>query len=158
MTADPRNRLIDVILDEASIGRGTPDIEHERAIAIYDLKEDNAFVLDGHERGPYVLRLAIQDERLVLEVNADGAPVMTHLLSLKPFRRIVRDYFLMCESYYKAIRSSTPQQVETIDMARRGIHNEGTDILIGRLKGKITLDFDTARRLFTLICVLHWKG
>jgi uncharacterized protein (UPF0262 family) len=151
-------RLVSIQLDERTIGRGTPDIEHERAVAIYDLCEDNSFALVGHDGGPYTLRLSIADNRLVFEISQDEAVVMTHVLSLSPFRRIVRDYWMICESYYAAIRQATPQQIETIDMARRGVHNEGSDVLRERLEGKITVDHDTARRLFTLISVLHWKG
>lgn len=158
MNLDPRKKLIDVVLDEASIGRGPPNIEHERAVAIYDLKEQNFFSPDGHDGGPYALTLLIQDNRLVFDVKADGAQVVMHLLSLTPFRRIIRDYYLICDSYYTAIRTASPQQIETIDMARRGIHNEGAETLMDRLKGKISLDADTARRLFTLISVLYWKG
>jgi len=158
MAEDDRKRLAEIILDEGTIGRSTPNIEHERAIAIYDLKEDSHFVVDGHDGGPYVLTLLIQENRLVFDIADNGQRVMTHLLSLTPFRRIVRDYYMICDSYYSAIRTASPQQIETIDMARRGVHNEGADILIERLKGKVTLDADTARRLFTLISVLHWKG
>lgn len=158
MSSDERRRLSDIILDEASIGRGPPNVEHERAVAIYDLKESNYFAPADHDGGPYVLTLLIQDNRLVFDITADGARVMTHLLSLTPFRRIVRDYYMICDSYYAAIRTASPQQIETIDMARRGVHNEGADILADRLRGKIALDSDTARRLFTLISVLHWKG
>jgi uncharacterized protein (UPF0262 family) len=155
----PAKRLVAVTLDEASIGRASPDIEHERAVAIYDLCEENSFAPAGHDGGPYRLRLAMSDNRLVIEVEEDGgAPVMTHLLSLTPFRRIVKDYWMICDSYYQAIRTASPQQIETIDMARRGVHNEGSEVLKERLAGKIDLDFDTARRLFTLISVLHWKG
>lgn len=158
MAEDDRKRLAEIILDEGTIGRSTPNIEHERAIAIYDLKEDSHFAVDGHDGGPYVLTLLIQENRLVFDIADNGQRVMTHLLSLTPFRRIVRDYYMICDSYYSAIRTASPQQIETIDMARRGVHNEGADILIERLKGKVTLDADTARRLFTLISVLHWKG
>jgi uncharacterized protein (UPF0262 family) len=154
----PAKRLVSIKLDERTIGRGTPDIEHERAVAIYDLCEDNSFALVGHDGGPYTLGLSIADNRLVFEISQDEAVVMTHVLSLSPFRRIVRDYWMICESYYAAIRQATPQQIETIDMARRGVHNEGSDVLRERLEGKITVDHDTARRLFTLISVLHWKG
>jgi uncharacterized protein (UPF0262 family) len=111
------------------------------------------------EGGPYALHLSIQESRLVFDVRReDGTPLTAHLLSLTPFRRIVKDYFLICDSYYKAIRTSTPSQIEAIDMGRRGLHNEGSELLMERLKEKIEIDFDTARRLFTLICVLHWKG
>lgn len=154
-----RNRLVTVEFDESSIGRGSPDIEHERAVAIYDLLEDNRFAPVGHDGGPYALRLSIQDNRLVFDIRSEaGDPLVAHILSLSPFRRIVRDYFLICESYYQMIRTASPSRIEAVDMGRRGIHNEGSTILIERLGGKIEVDFDTARRLFTLICVLHWKG
>ena len=152
-------RLCRIALDEGSIGRSSPDIEHERAVAIYDLIEDNSFAPVGHEDGPYALHLSITENRLVFDIRLeDGTPVMAHLFSLTPFRRIVKDYFMICDSYYKAIRTATPTQIEAIDMGRRGLHNEGSELLKERLKEKIDVDFDTARRLFTLICVLHWKG
>ena len=158
-TADSSRRLVAVTLDEESIGRSNPDAEHERAVAIYDLIEQNTFAPAGHEGGPYRLQLSIAENRLVFDIRLeDNTPVVAHLLSLTPFRRIVKDYFLVCESYYRAIRSATPSQIEAIDMGRRALHNEGTDLLLERLKEKLDLDFDTARRLFTLICVLHWKG
>ncbi|TAN18977.1 MAG: UPF0262 family protein [Rhizobiaceae bacterium] len=153
------DRLSDVELDD-SIGRSTPDIEHERAVAIFDLVENNRFhpvADDGC--GPYRLKLAIVQSRLVLDISRDdGDAVVKHILSLTPFRRIVKDYFLICESYYAAIRNATPSQIEAIDMGRRGLHNEGSQTLMDRLAGKVEVDFDTARRLFTLICVLHWRG
>lgn len=154
-----QSRLIDVALDE-TIGRSTPDVEHERAVAIYDLIEENSFQPVGDTSGgPYKLKLSLVESRLVFSVTReDGSPVITHILSLTPFRRIVKDYFMICESYYDAIRSSTPSQIEAIDMGRRGLHNEGSQTLMDRLGGKIDVDFDTARRLFTLICVLHWRG
>jgi len=152
-------RLVKVTLDEGSIGRSSPDIEHERAVAIYDLLEDNSFAPVDHDGGPYALHLSIAENRLVFDIRSEeGAPVMAHLFSLTPLRRIVKDYFMICDSYYKAIRTSTPSQIEAIDMGRRGLHNEGSELLMERLKEKIAVDFDTARRLFTLICVLHWKG
>ena len=152
------HRLTDVVLDE-SIGRSTPDVEHERAVAIFDLLEENFFEPSGHPGGPYHLKLSLMDQKLVLAVASEaGDAVATHILSLTPFRRIIKDYFMICESYYQAIRSSTPSQIEAIDMGRRGIHNEGSQTLQDRLSGKITLDFDTARRLFTLVCVLYWRG
>ena len=156
---DRKARLIDVELDE-SIGRSTPDVEHERAVAIFDLIEENSFqpAGDGGE-GPYRLKLSLVDAKLVFAIaREDGGAVVTHILSLTPFRRVVKDYFLICESYYQAIRSSTPSQIEAIDMGRRGLHNEGSQTLMDRLAGKIDVDFDTARRLFTLVCVLHWRG
>ena len=152
-------RLVKVTLDEGSIGRSSPDIEHERAVAIYDLLEDNSFAPADHKKGPYALQLSITENRLVFDIRLqDGTPVMAHLLSLTPFRRIVKDYFLICDSYYAAIRTATPDRIEAIDMGRRGLHDEGSRILQEALKRKVKVDFDTARRLFTLICVLHWKG
>jgi uncharacterized protein (UPF0262 family) len=155
----PTQRLVKITFDEASIGRSSQDIEHERAVAIYDLLEDNSFTPVDYDEGPYVLRLGITENRLVFDIRReDDTPLMAHLLSLTPFRRIVKDYFMICDSYYKAIRTATPSQIEAIDMGRRGLHNEGSELLMERLKEKIEVDFDTARRLFTLICVLHWKG
>jgi len=154
-----KQRLVGVTLDEASIGRSNPDVEHERAVAIYDLLELNYFAPVGHDGGPYTLHLSINDNRLVFDIRReDGAPVVAHLFSLSPLRRIVKDYYMICDSYYQAIRTATPDKIEAIDMGRRGIHNEGSRILMERLKDKVTVDMDTARRLFTLICVLHWKG
>ena len=152
-------RLIDVELDD-SIGRSTPDGEHERAVAIFDLVEEHSFLPVGDTGGgPYRLRLALAESRLVFAISREsGETVVTHMLSLTPFRRIVKDYYMICESYYDAIRSSTPSQIEAIDMGRRGLHNEGSQTLMDRLAGKIEVDFGTARRLFTLVCVLHWRG
>ena len=153
------HRLVAVVLDEGSIGRSSADVEHERAVAIYDLVEQNSFTPIGHAGGPYALHLRMTENRLVFDVRRDdGTPVIAHLLSLTPLRRIVKDYFLVCDSYYRAIRTSTPSQIEAIDMGRRGLHDEGSRVLLERLKRKVKIDFDTARRLFTLICVLHWKG
>lgn len=158
MAARGAHRLCDVILDE-TIGRSTPDVEHERAVAIFDLIEENSFEPAGHAGGPYQLHLSLVDSKLVFSIRTDtGENVATHILSLTPFRRIIKDYFMICESYYEAIRSSTPSQIEAIDMGRRGIHNEGSQTLKDRLEGKIRMDFDTARRLFTLVCVLYWRG
>jgi len=157
--ASPPDRLVAVTLDETSIGRSGPDIEHEREIAIYDLLEQNSFAPLDHDGGPYALHLGIADGRLVFDIRlADGTPVVAHLLSLNPFRGLVKDYFLICESYHTAIRTATPDRIEAIDMGRRGLHDEGSRILMERLRRKVKMDFDTARRLFTLICVLHWKG
>lgn len=154
-----RQRLVAVTLDEASIGRSNPDIEHERKIAIYDLLEQNTFAPVGHDDGPYTLHLSVNGSRLVFDIrHEDGTQVMAHLFSLTPLRRIVKDYYMICDSYYEAIRTATPDKIEAIDMGRRGIHNEGSRILMERLKDKVKIDIDTARRLFTLLCVLHWKG
>jgi uncharacterized protein (UPF0262 family) len=157
--SDPRHRLVAVTLDEDSIGRGNPDQEHERAIAIYDIVEANSFAIPGHDGGPYAVRLALVDKKLSFEIGtAAGEPVMTHLLSLTPFRNVIRDYKLVCESYYKAIRTASPSQIEAIDMGRRGLHDEAAELLRQRLAGKVAVDFDTARRLFTLIFALQWRG
>jgi len=153
------NRLVAVTLDENSIGRSNPDVEHERAVAIYDLLEENSFAPVGHDDGPYALTLGITENRLVLDIRREnGKPVIAHLLSLSPLRRIVKDYYMVCDSYYAAIRTATPDRIEALDMGRRALHDEGSNILMERLARKVMLDFDTARRLFTLICVLHWKG
>jgi len=164
MTRPPRaslrkkSRLVAVTLDEASIGRSNPDVEHERAVAIYDLLEDNNFA-PNDEEGPFALHLSITGARLVFDIRrADGTPVVAHLLSLSPLRRVVKDYYTVCDSYYAAIRTATPDRIEALDMGRRALHDEGSKLLMERLSRKLTLDFDTARRLFTLICVLHWKG
>ena len=152
-------RLIDVELDE-TIGQSTPDIEHDRAVAIFDLIEENSFSPVGDSKsGPYRLRLSLIEKRLIFNITREeGEVVATHILSLSPLRKTVKDYFLICESYYAAIRSATPSRIEAIDMGRRGLHNEGSQVLMNRLEGKIDIDFDTARRLFTLVCVLHWRG
>jgi uncharacterized protein (UPF0262 family) len=150
-----RNRLIAVEIDD-SIGRSaSPEAEHERKAAIYDLLEDNRFKLSNGVEGPYHLVLANLENRLVFDVRSEAqVNIVAFGLSMTPFRRIVRDYFAICESYYDAIRNAGPQQIETIDMARRGLHNDGSEVLIERLKGKVELDLDTARRLFTLVCAL----
>jgi uncharacterized protein (UPF0262 family) len=154
-----RNRLVSVSLDEASINRGAADQEHERQIAIYDLIDENSFALPGRDAGPYGLKIALQDAKLVLEITEEsGAPVVAHILSLTPFRGLLKDYFMICESYYAAIRTAMPSQIEAIDMGRRAIHNEAAELLLERLKGKIECDHDTARRIFTLVVALHWKG
>jgi len=152
-------RLVAVTIDEASIGRGNPDQEHERAIAIYDILEQNSFAVPEHPAGPYRLHLGLVENRLAFEIStADGAGRMTHYLSLTPLRRVIKDYELICRSYYEAIKTASPTQIEAIDMGRRGVHNEASELLMQRLDGKVTVDFDTARRLFTLIFALHWRG
>jgi uncharacterized protein (UPF0262 family) len=157
--AASKQRLISVTLDEVSIGRANEDVEHEREVAIYDLLEHNLFAPIGHDDGPFALHLSVNGNRLVFDIRLqDGSPVVAHLFSLSPLRRIVKDYYMICDSYYAAIRTATPDKIEAIDMGRRGIHNEGSQILMERLKEKVAIDLDTARRLFTLICVLHWKG
>jgi uncharacterized protein (UPF0262 family) len=154
-----RNHLVAVTLDEASLGRGSADQEHERAVAIYDLIERNHFALPDFDGGPYAVHLALVERRLAFEVrNAEGAPVVTHHLSLTPLKRIIKDYELVCDSYYAAIRTATPSQIEAIDMGRRGLHDEAAVLLVERLSNKVEIDNETARRLFTLIYALHWKG
>ncbi|MGE3874906.1 MAG: UPF0262 family protein [Parvibaculaceae bacterium] len=159
MTASSSNRLSAVDIDD-SIGSGlSADIDHERRVAIYDLIEDNTFTVVGHQGGPYRLQLSAVDNRIIFDIWSESAERVSMIgLSLSPFRRIVKDYFMICESYFKAIRTSTPSQIETIDMARRGLHNEGSDLLKERLEGKVVVDQATSRRLFTLLCVLHWRG
>jgi uncharacterized protein (UPF0262 family) len=153
-----KHRLVSVEIDRSIAPSLTPDAEHERQVAIYDLIEDNRFKLVGHDLGPYRLMLSTAEGRLVFDVHSEHRQrVMTIGLSMSPFRRILKDYFMICESYYKAIRRASPNQIETIDMARRGLHNEGSEILKERLNGEVETDLDTARRLFTLMCVLHWR-
>lgn len=155
----PLSRLVSVTLDPSSIERGTPDQEHERQIAVYDLVEENHFALPDGREGPFALTIGMMNQRLVLDIRTEtGDHVITHGLSLSPFRRVIKDYFLICESYYAAIRTATAEQIEAIDMGRRGIHNEAADIVIDRLKGKVEIDFATARRLFTLLAALSWTG
>ncbi len=154
-----RARLVEVTLDQASIGRNNAEVDHEREVAIFDLLEKNSFALEGHDGGPYTLNLSLADNRLVLTVgDTDRAPIQHVMLSLSPFRRLVKDYFLICESYYQAIKTQPASKIEAIDMGRRGLHDEGSQLLLERLKGKIAIDLPTARRLFTLLCALHWKG
>ena len=154
----PRDqRIIDIALDERTILWRSPDIEQERRIAIFDLLEGNQFDPAGHE-GPFRILLRVEDNRLAIDLrDSDGRPLETIRLGLARFRRLIRNYFAICESYFRAVRSDNPRALEPIDMARRGLHNEGSELLRECLEGKIAMDFDTARRLFTLICVLHIK-
>jgi len=152
-------RLTEVTLDEASIGPISPEVQHEREVAIFDLLEQNRFALEGHSGGPYTLTLSFAENRLVFTVgDAEHAPIQHVMLSLSPFRRIVKDYFLICDSYHQAIKTQPASKIEAIDMGRRGLHDEGSRLLQERLRGKIAVDIATARRLFTLLCALHWKG
>ncbi len=156
------DRLCHIDIDERGLARPTPEIEQERKVAIFDLLEDNSFALPRREDrpvppGPYRLGLAIREGRLVFDLATDDAQKIGEFhLSLGPFRQVVKDYFQICESYFEAVKRLPPSQIEAIDMARRGIHNEGARVLQERLEGKAAVDIDTARRLFTLICVLHW--
>lgn len=151
------HRLQSVEIDDESLAAASRDQEQERQIAIFDLLEENYFAPDGASGGPYDLRMGLIENRLVLDVRGPDYE-RRHILSLSPFRALIKDYFLICESYYQAIRNSTPQQIEALDMGRRGLHNEASNLLRTRLEGKIDTDIDTARRLFTLICALHWRG
>lgn len=153
----PDNRLIGVDIDQASLAANGPDVEHERRVAIFDLLEKNSFALIGHEAGgPYRLVLAEIERKLLFDIRSEAdEPIYSYIFSLSPFRGVIRDYFMICESYHDAIRGSTPMQIEAIDMARRGIHNEGSELLRERLEDKIAIDIDTSRRLFTLVCALH---
>ena len=152
-------RLINITLDEGSIVRWNADIDHERRVAIFDLLEQNSFAPAEDVTGPYSLHLSIADNRLVFDLkNEDEADLCKIILPTSPFRRIIRDYFQICESYFSAIKTASPSKIEAIDMGRRGIHNDGSRLLQERLEGKANIDFDTARRLFTLICVLHLRG
>lgn len=153
------NRLIEVVLDEASIARSTANIDHEREVAIYDLLDENTFVVVGRDEGPYALKLGIADDRLVMSITSPKTDGEVRLmLSLTSLRKVIKDYFVVCTSYYEAIRNAPPSKIQSIDMGRRALHDEGSQILIQRLKDKVEIDHDTARRLFTLICALHWKG
>jgi uncharacterized protein (UPF0262 family) len=156
------SRLIEIELDDASIGSYTPEVDHERQVAIFDLLEENFFELADGPEGPYKLRLAIAEQRLVIAVIAAAAeaqdPCATFLLSLNPFRGVVKDYFLVCENYFEAIKTAPPSRIEALDMGRRALHDEGSKLLLERLDGKVRMDVPTSRRLFTLVCALHWKG
>lgn len=155
----PSDRLVAVIIDEASLGAQSAEAEHEREIAIHDLLAENSFAVPGPIAGPYRLTLALHQNRLVFDIrDGEGAAIIAHLLSLGPFRPVVAEYQRICARHYAAIRSASPSQIEAIDMGRRGMHNDAAQLLIQRLAGKIDLDFATARRLFTLIVALHWEG
>ncbi|MGD9293937.1 MAG: UPF0262 family protein [Roseobacter sp.] len=157
-------RISHISLDDSNLPPPTPEIEQERKVAMFDLLEENSFVLpprDGRTvpDGPYHVKLAIREKRLVFDVTTENDEKAAEFhLALGPFRQVVKDYFQICESYFDAVKKLPPSQIETIDMARRGIHNEGSRVLQERLEGKVTIDDDTARRLFTLICVLHFGG
>ena len=153
------HRITQVTLDERTVVRRSPDIEHERNVAIFDLLEDNYFRPACDISGPYGLHLGVEEGRLVIHIRTEGGREIDRvLLSLAPFRRLIKEYFLVCESYYEAIKKGTRARIETLDMGRRGLHDDGSELLRQRLDGKIEIDFNTARRLFTLICVLHIRG
>ncbi|HTZ80875.1 MAG TPA: UPF0262 family protein [Stellaceae bacterium] len=152
-------RIAKIVLDERSVVRRNADIEHERAVAIFDLLEENRFVPAAGHNGPFHLQIGLEEGRLILEIRSTAEEQLERLaLPLQPFRGVIRDYFLVCENYYAAIRTASPSRIETLDMGRRSLHNEGSELLRERLADKVDIDLDTARRLFTLICVLHIRG
>lgn len=154
-----RRRLVAITLDETSIKRSNANVEHEREVAIYDIIDDNEFGVLGRDDGPFTLKLGLVDDRLVMSIGSEaGSHVVTYMLSLTPLRKVIKDYFRVCDSYYQAIRSMPPSKIQAIDMGRRALHDEGSRLLVERLEGKVLLDHPTARRLFTLVCTLHWKG
>ena len=154
-----RARLYSIEVDEKSLARNSANVEHEREVAIFDLLDGNSFDVVGREDGPFRLVISLVEQRLQLAIGTNAEPeVVTHQLSMTPFKRIIKDYFMMCDSYYEAIRTAPPAKIQAIDQGRRGLHDEGNRLLMERLDGKVNVDFDTARRLFTLISALHWKG
>ncbi|CAN5299537.1 UPF0262 family protein [soil metagenome] len=149
--------LKSILIDEDSLAAASRDQEQERQVAIFDLLDGNYFEPAEAAGGPYDLKLSLIENRLAFDIAGPGYE-RRHLLSLSPFRGVIKDYFMICDSYYSAIRNSSPQQIEALDMGRRGLHNDGSNLLRERLEGKVKTDLDTARRLFTLICALHWRG
>ena len=159
MGVDNQKRLVNISLDEEHVVRRSPQVEHERKVAIFDLLKDNYFAPVCEHPGPYWLHLSTEDNRLIFDIRDESDVALTRFaLPISTFRSIVRDYFMICDSYFKAIKSANPSRIEAIDMGRRGLHNEGSELLRERLNGKIETDIATARRLFTLICVLHIRG
>jgi uncharacterized protein (UPF0262 family) len=157
--AESDRRIVKITLDERSVVRRNADIEHERAVAIFDLLEENSFAVAGEAPGPFHLHLGIEENRLVFDIRTTAEePVDRVLVPLTPFRSIVKDYFLVCETYFTAIRTAPPSRIEAIDMGRRALHNEGSELLRERVAERVTIDLNTARRLFTLVCVLHIRG
>lgn len=153
------DRLVDITLDSKSLGRASANIEHEREVAIFDILDGNSFAVEGVRSGPYKLHLSTADDRLQLGVTSNsGEPAAQHVIPLTPLKRIMKDYFMVCETYYEAVRTAPPAKIQAIDVNRRTLHDEGSSILREKLLTKITVDTDTARRLFTLVCALHWKG
>jgi uncharacterized protein (UPF0262 family) len=157
--ADDKRRIAHIALDEKTMVRRSPEVEHERQVAIFDLLEENRFSPQGLPDGPYHLHISVQENRLLFDIrDSSDTKLRDVILSMTPFRTVVKDYFMICESYYNAIKKLSPSQIEALDMGRRGLHNEGSELLRERLHGKVEMDLDTARRLFTLICVLHIRG
>jgi uncharacterized protein (UPF0262 family) len=158
-TEKSRDRLVDITLDAKSLGRTNPNIEHEREVAIFDILDGNAFHIDGMDAGPYKLNLSLADDRLMLAISPSSeADAVEQTIALTPLKRIVKDYFMICESYYEAVRTAPPARIQAIDVSRRALHDEGSSLLKDKLLPKIIVDDDTARRLFTLVVSLHWKG
>ncbi|MGH7027515.1 UPF0262 family protein [Brevundimonas sp.] len=151
------HKLSSIEVDAATLPAATAEIEHQRRVAIFDLIEQNSFTPEGAEGGPYTLRLSSQDNRLAFDISGPDF-ARTHVLSLSPMKAVIRDYALICESYYEALRGSSPSQIESVDMGRRGLHNEGAELLKTRLEGKVEIDKETARRLFTLVCAVYRRG
>ncbi|HEY8193831.1 MAG TPA: UPF0262 family protein [Hyphomicrobium sp.] len=158
-TEKSRDRLAEITLDTKSLGRANANTEHEREVAIFDILDGNAFQIEGLDDGPYKLHLAVADERLLLQIaTANDGEAVEHTVALTSLKRIMKDYFLICESYYEAVRTAPPARIQAIDVSRRALHDEGSNLLREKLLPKIVVDEDTARRLFTLVCSLHWKG
>lgn len=154
-----RHRIADIVLDPKSVARASVNVEHEREVAIFDILDGNSFVVFGEDRGPYKLGLALVDDKLMLSIASEaGDPITEHAVALTPLKRIMKDYFLVCESYYEAVRTAPPSRIQAIDVNRRALHDEGSVLLRDKLGGRVDIDADTARRLFTLVCALHWKG
>jgi len=159
MSTDRCARIARIHLDSGSIVRWSREVEHERQVAVFDLLERNAFALKDGFAGPYSVELSLRDANLVFRIEAEHGGETTELvLPMRPFRRLIKDYFLICNSYFEAIKTASPSRIEAIDMGRRGLHNEGAEKLADALAGKVELDDETARRLFTLVCVLHVRG
>jgi uncharacterized protein (UPF0262 family) len=157
--SEDKNRLTEVTLDEASLAPATPNVEHERRIALFDLKESNSFVVMGTDRGPYALALGLVEGRLSFDVaDAGGDRVCLHHVPISSLRKLIKDYALICDSYHAAIRDAAPSRIEAIDMGRRALHNEAAEILVKALEEKFEVDQETARRLFTLVCALHVRS
>ncbi len=155
---ESRDRLSEVVLDEETIPRGVIDVDHERAVAIFDLIEENSFGVPGRDDGPYVLKISQEESKLTFDVlTSDGEEAVSIVVSMTPFRSLLKDYFMVCETYYSAIRTASPRQIEAIDRERSALHNEGADLMAQRLAERLTIDQGTARRLFTLVSTLRWK-
>jgi uncharacterized protein (UPF0262 family) len=159
MSDDPKARIARIRLDSGSIVRWSREVEHERQVAMFDLLERNSFALEGGFAGPYLVELSLREANLIFSIQTENGAQATELvLPMRPFRRLIKDYFLICNSYFEAIKNASPSRIEAIDMGRRGLHNEGAEKLVDALAGKVRLDDETARRLFTLVCVLHVRG